>query len=388
MKKILIVNNNLAMGGVQNSLINLLECIKHRYDVTLLLFHLDAKDAPRVPDGIRLLTVRSPFRHLGMSKKHTRRSPLLFLGRAFWVLLTRVCGHHLTFSLMSCLQKRIKGYDCAISYLHECAPREFYGGCNTFVLRCVDAPIKMTWLHGDFTRCGADHPQSRRLYEQFDRVVACSKGTQTAFLSCMPQCAGKTAVVKNCHDYARIRVLAGEGIPYEGGAFHIVSVARLSEEKGLERALRAVKLCKERGHDVHYHVVGDGKLKAELESLSERLGLRENVTFYGNRDNPYPYMRSADLLLLPSYHEAAPMVLDEAACLGIPVLTTRTISADEMVGERSSGLVVDNDQAAIEQGLLRVLQDENCLTEIRDALGAQEFDNGQALACFDALLNG
>ena len=387
MKKLLIVNNNLATGGVQSSLIHLLEGIKERYDVTLLLFHLDAEDASRVPDGVRLVTVRSPFRHLGMSKSHTRRAPLLFLGRAFWVAITRLLGHDACFWLMSLLQRRIKGYDCAISYLHECAPRIFYGGCNTFVLRCVVSPLKMTWLHGDFSRCGADHAAARRLYKAFDRIVACSQGTMDAFVGRMPACADKTAVVRNCHDYPGIRRMADREVPYEAGVFHIVSVARLSEEKGLERALRAIRVCKDHGYAVRYHIVGDGKQRAALERLSEQLGLGDEVRFYGNQANPYPYVRAADLLLMSSYHEAAPMVLDEAACLGVPVLTTKTISAEEMVAACGSGFVVENDQAAIERQLLAILEDRTCLESIRRSLEGRLFDNGQALACFDGLLS-
>ena len=62
----------------------------------------------------------------------------------------------------------------------------------------------------------------------------------------------------------------------------------------------------------------------------------------GNKENPYPYIKNASCFLLPSLHEAAPMVFGEASSLGVPVLTTETCSAIELVQSRGIGYVVEN----------------------------------------------
>ena len=66
----------------------------------------------------------------------------------------------------------------------------------------------------------------------------------------------------------------------------------------------------------------------------------------GEKVNPYAYMKNADYLLVPSYHEAAPLVFDEAKCLGLKIITTDTVSAKELVGT-DYGIVCENEDSAL-----------------------------------------
>ena len=68
---------------------------------------------------------------------------------------------------------------------------------------------------------------------------------------------------------------------------------------------------------------------------------------HGSQLNPYRYMKNAKLLLLPSYHEAAPMVFQEAIALEVPILTTDTTSAMEMVVNQGAGWVCGFDDESI-----------------------------------------
>ena len=93
--------------------------------------------------------------------------------------------------------------------------------------------------------------------------------------------------------------------------------------------------------------------------LANELGISGRVVFHGEQGNPYRYMKNADLLLMTSYHEAAPMVIDEARALGLPVLTTETTSSHEMVTEVGCGWVCENSQSALETALERVLREKD-----------------------------
>jgi glycosyltransferase involved in cell wall biosynthesis len=75
----------------------------------------------------------------------------------------------------------------------------------------------------------------------------------------------------------------------------------------------------------------------------------------GEQVNPYRYIKNADYFLLPSFHEAAPIVFDEAAILGVPVLATKTLSAVEMIENRRAGFVCENSTEAIYDMLRSVL---------------------------------
>jgi glycosyltransferase involved in cell wall biosynthesis len=143
-----------------------------------------------------------------------------------------------------------------------------------------------------------------------------------------------------------------------------VAVARLTHEKGLERAIAAVAQARAQGTPLTVHLVGDGPLRDTLQQQAADSGVTDYVIFHGSQINPYPYIRQADVLVVPSHHEAAPMVIDEAVSLGIPVLTTATTSAKEMVPDRGAGWVCTNTDEAFVHALCRIAADPASLRSV------------------------
>ena len=175
MERILIVNNNMHIGGVQKALVNLLWNIRDRYDVTLLLFSKEGECYKDIPPEITVMTVKSAYRYLGLTRDdtHSMRDKL---GRGFFAAITRIFGRKYAIALMGIGQRKLQGFDAAISYLHNAGDKLFYGGCNEFVLRCVNAKKKITFLHCDFEKIHAASPYNARIYQQYDRIAACSLG--------------------------------------------------------------------------------------------------------------------------------------------------------------------------------------------------------------------
>jgi len=387
MKKIIIVNNNFETGGVQISLNNLLKELHDKFDITILVFSKQGAGIESVPKDVKIISVKSPYKYLGSSQNDMKGKPIKYLFRAIWASLCRIFGRAFVIKLMGIFQRKITGYDIAISYLHEASPKVFYGGCNSFVLKHISAPQKITWLHGDFTLCGANNKYSEKIYRRFDKIVACSDGTKAAFIKCMPHLAEKCFAVRNCNDYKSIRSLSQPAVIYDKDHFNIITVARLSAEKGIDRALNAIRYCSDKGYKIKYHIVGYGTEEPKLKALTEELGLVSNVVFYGKQTNPYKYIANADLFLLTSYHEAAPMVFDESLSLGVPVFATETTSTTEMILERQGGYVCKNDQKSINKTLLDILQNTNDIGEISNKLRSIKFSNDEITENLANILN-
>ena len=224
---------------------------------------------------------------------------------------------------------------------------------------------------------------------QFDAVAACSEGCCRAFVAAMPGLADRCVAVRNCHRFDEIRQLAEQEIPpYAENEIHAVTVARMTATKGLDRAIRAIAAAKAAGIPVTLHLVGDGPMRESLQALTKELGVQDAVIFHGEQSNPYPYIKQADVMLLTSYHEAAPMVIEEARCLGVPVLSTAITSTKEMVIEAQAGWVCDNDDQALTEMLCRVLADREGMQAVRDYLVQTSMDNQEALAQFATAVNG
>lgn len=388
MKKLLIVNNNMHIGGVQRSLVNLLKQIEGRYDITLLLFSATGEMLSQIPAGVKVLSLHSPYRYMGMTRQDAKGMGQR-LCRNTWAAMTKLFGRSVTCRVMAGLQKSLGPFDVAISFLHSGPQKMFYGGCNEFVLERVQAERKVTFLHCDYEQIQADHEENRRLYQRFDGIGACSGGCREAFLRIMPQLAEKVMVVPNCQDHTKIRELAEKDRPqWEQERLQVLTVARFGREKGITRAIRAIGALEQNKRDLDYTVIGDGVEFQEAQEMVRELGLEGTVHLVGERENPYGAMAAADLLLIPSVSEAAPMVIGEAASLATPILTTKTSSAQEMVEQTGYGWVCDNSLEGIRAGLGRILEDPQLLSRKRAYLKTLRFDNERAVSCFEQLVNG
>lgn len=172
------------------------------------------------------------------------------------------------------------------------------------------------------------------------------------------------------------------------GRLNVLTVARFGREKGILRALHAVAALGALRGGLRYYLIGDGLEYAEAQKTITELGLDDTVVLLGAMENPYGYMRAADVLLIPSFSEAAPMVIHESALLGTPILTTETSSAVEMVKDTGFGWVCPNTQAGITQGLRQLLDAPQMLQTQREALGGVAFDVTAAKRKFSELING
>ena len=382
MKKIIIVNNNMKVGGVQKSLCNLLSELDERedYDVSLLLFNPVGDYIDQIPPRVRVITTKSLFRYIGISQGEAKG--LGKIKRGFLAGVCRIFGRAAAVRLMLVSQKKISdSYDCAISFLHNGGNKSFYGGVQEFTLRRINAKKKVAFIHCDYNRSGANNKNNSRLLDGFDVIAACSDGCKRALDTACPHLAHKTVIVNNCNNISEIRKMADDNtVVYDTDYINVISVARLSPTKGIDRAIKAVEVAVRSGIPVRLHILGDGVEAADLKEMVASRGLDESVILYGEQSNPYRYMKNADLFLLTSYHEAAPMVIDEAYVLGVPTFTTRTTSSDEMVTERKCGWVCENDQESLNQALLAVLSDPGRLKGMKEGLRECVVNNDAAMS--------
>lgn len=384
MKRVLIVSSNLRIGGIQRALVNLLWEIHEKYEVTLLLFHPDGPLMREIPEDVKVLGVRSAYRFLGMTGRDAR-SIGDRLGRGFFAGVTRMLGRKAAIRLMALGQEPITGFDAAVSYVHNGSDRAFYGGCNEFLLNHVRTQRKIAFLHCDYGRCGGNTRENAWIYAQFDRIAACSGGCAASFRRGCPELADRVRVVPNCHRFERIRTLGKEAIPMDRTKINIVTAARLGREKGVPRAVEAIARLPERAR-LHYCIIGDGVERKAVEEAIRRYALEETVTLCGELENPWSYIRRADLLLIPSVSEAAPLVIGEAACLGTPVLSTRTSSAEELIAAPGHGWVCENSVDGLRKGLEALTAHPERLKEKRRELRGKSFDNARAVAQFEKLM--
>lgn len=134
-----------------------------------------------------------------------------------------------------------------------------------------------------------------------------------------------------------------------------VSVGRFSTEKNQTRLLRAFRLVHDRAPHTRLLVIGYGPLRSELDSIIERIGLRNCAFLAGPFHNPFPVMAAADCFVLSSDYEGQPMVLLEAAIVGMPIVSVDFDSIGDALPDGRIR-VVQRDDDALAEGMLAFLR--------------------------------
>jgi glycosyltransferase involved in cell wall biosynthesis len=122
----------------------------------------------------------------------------------------------------------------------------------------------------------------------------------------------------------------------------LVNVGRLSEQKGQLLLVEAAARLRDQGFDFELFIVGDGPMRAEIEQLVSRSGLRKQVRVTGYLSNRrvLEELRDARALVLPSFAEGLPVVIMEALALGRPIISTYVAGIPELIEPGINGWLV------------------------------------------------
>ncbi|WP_417218635.1 CDP-glycerol glycerophosphotransferase family protein [Arthrobacter sp.] len=147
------------------------------------------------------------------------------------------------------------------------------------------------------------------------------------------------------------------------GTTRFVTAGRLSPEKNQARLLKAFADVFSEFPNIELIILGDGALREELQALTKELGIDAAVTFTGMVDNPLDLMKRCDCFVLSSDYEGQPMVLLEASCLRLPIITVNFGSIGQSLPEER-GVVVEQDVNELSQAMRSFVLSDNRL-EVR-----------------------
>ena len=168
----------------------------------------------------------------------------------------------------------------------------------------------------------------KRVYKRADLVICQSDYMKEDLVRQFGLTQSKVVRIYNPVDIDSIAALAGsEPSPFPNVSPNLLGVGRFSHEKGFDLLLKCLPFVREAVPDAFLTLVGDGPDFAALKTMQRELGLNSCVRFLGTRRNPYPFIKYADLLVLPSRCEALPNVVLEAIALGTSVVASNCTGA-------------------------------------------------------------
>lgn len=253
------------------------------------------------------------------------------------------------------------GYDCEIAFLEGVPAKIISASPNKNA-------VKYTWVHTDLynnifglEKVHRNIQNHIRCYKRFDKIICVSESVKEAFIRRFGYMDNLTVKYNVVNDRA-IKEKAMETAE-RSDKIQVVTVGRTEYLKGFDRLLKIHKRLTDEGFDYELVIVGDGSQRAELEEYTKQNSLSDSVKFIGFTDNPYKYMRNADLIAYPSRTEGYSTVAVEAVILGKPVVAADCSGMKEIFGNSEYGLVTDNADEAFYRGMRKMLSDN----ELREA---------------------
>ena len=247
----------------------------------------------------------------------------------------------------------------AIAYRTETRKELVISGYARVLDKCVEAKTKAVWVHCDAQKINVSKEFNKEFYNCADKIVGVSKSVMEIFESVYPDFTEKMDYCYNFMNYGEIISKSNEkqAVSYPENKFICFSACRLSEEKGVVRAIKAFSPVLKKHEDVLWYIAGDGPERESIENAIKEEKLESRIILLGRQSNPYPYMKNSDLYLSLSYHEAAPMVYMEAKALHIPVFSTETSSSYEMLKDGIEDFICENSEDGIRNKFSEIMDD-------------------------------
>lgn len=393
-KRVLIASYNMIVGGSTTALIGLLNAFDTTtYDVDLILYKNEGRLFDFIPSNIHILPEAFDCSgKLGKFRKWVRGILSGYLLKAkienMKIRKDGMSQQILYDFQVNQLSRKIEGhYDIAIGFLE--------GWADRYIASKVDADIKVGWLHSTFSKIGIIPKLEIAWMDKVDKIAVVAQSCAEDFVKTLPQYRNKTYYIPNIIDENYIRTRASEiddeDIEYKQFAaskkFKIISVCRLSiETKGLDRMINAAEKLMKDGYSFVWYVVGEGIDRNTIEKMILQRNLQEYFILAGVRTNPYPFLKAADIMCMASRWEGMPSTVTEAKILGVPSVVTEYLSAREQIEQKIEGIIVDNNDDSIEDGLRWCLDNKSELNRMREYLSSKNYGNDKTFHQIENIL--
>lgn len=355
MKKVLYLIPNLAHGGAEKVLVNLANNMdKTKFDVTVqTLFDV----------GVNRQYLNSDVKYIGGFKRMPR-------GNTYVMKL---------FSPEKLYKHFIRdNYDIIVSYLE--------GPTARIVSGCTDPNTKLvSWIHIEqhtkefASKSFISYKEALDCYSKFDRTVCVSDTVKDDFESIFDT-KKPVEVLYNTNESEKIKKLSDEkvdDVDFSKDTINIISVAKIVPSKGYDRLMKIHKKLIEENIKSHIYILGIGEEKEKYEKYLTENNLTDTFTFLGYRDNPYKYVKKADLYVCSSRREGFSTAVTEALIVGTPVVSTNCSGAYELLGKNNEyGIVTDNNEDALYEGIKKMLTTPDLL----EAYATKAKERGKAFS--------
>ena len=351
-KKVLFVIESLAGGGAEKVLSVIVKYFDYdKYEVTV---------CPIVDEGIYCEEVKNRVTDYKPIVSYKGSSLSRFWNRIKYKLIYSYLPIERVYKMFI-----PKDHDVEVAF------------CEGFVTKLLahsnSKSKKLAWVHTDLKdnpwpiKLGIykDIEEEHHTYSVYDKIIIVSSFAQQSFCE-LYDLKDKLTTIYNPIDVADIRCKVGQRKKKYNGIIRLISVGRLVIQKGYDRLLKVVKRLHDDGYPVYLTILGEGAERKTLEYYVEEHDMQSYVSLPGFFENPYQKMSESDLFICSSRAEGFSLVIAEAMVLGVPVISTYCSGPNELLQGGKYGLLVDNSEEGLYQGIKTLFNDQTEMDKFRE----------------------
>lgn len=335
-KKVLFINDVCYGGGVQTLLQILAKELSKKYDITIQTWWKFENFYEYYPKN-----VKHKYRYKKGFNYDCSDNKFLKL---FYKLKDKL------------FKKFLCGYD-AIVCMKDREAIPF--GSN------INMSNKIAWIHNNlhdniwakrnFDRLAI----SNNMLKKFKKVICVSQNVKKSIIDILGD-TNNLVTINNPINKEQILQKSKEKCTLPQKKYiRFVTVSRLSEEKGIDLLVDAAILLANKNYKFELYIIGEGM---PIDRFTEKIYKNkiDGIKFLGYKQNPFPYVKTADWFISPSKTEAFPYAIREAAVLGIPIIATKNEGNIEFIGENEEyGLLAERTPESIYEKMEQVIIDNS-----------------------------
>ena len=344
MKKIAFFTNKFVAGGLEKSLLELIDVIDPKqYEITVFLSNADGEWTHLLEKKARIVVLEQE--NFGfLIKKHLKKFDLVkLLKLLIFRVKATISSKKNYYEGLKYRTKSMTSYpeqfDAAIVY------QAFDVNSVANCLYRTSAHKKVLWVHQSFN---IFNPGFNYWYSDFDKVFCVSQCLKAEIQARFPKLSCKADVFYNITNPNHIKQLADEHpleLKTREKQVVLVTVGRISKEKGQAIIPQVADLLLKKGHKFIWYLIGEGPSEEEVKEKIKQYGVSDNVVLCGRKDNPYPYIKNCDIYVQTSKTEGWGLTVSEAKILKKPIVTTDAGVMSEQIETGVNGIITENDSA-------------------------------------------
>ncbi|MGI8384825.1 glycosyltransferase [Robertmurraya sp. P23] len=375
---------NMNIGGTEKALLNMInEMSSDQYDVTILMLEKKGGFLKDIPSHVKVEELYEYKRlkkflneplHLSIGRLIKEGKYICGLILGFIYLISKINREYslLYKYLVRDVEMINNEYDIAIAYA---GPMDFI---SYFVVNRIRAKKKFQWIHFDVTKIGFNTRFAKKYYKKFDKIFVVSEEAKIKLHSKLPSLKGFTQKFTNIVSTKVVQEKAKEKneiLESNNGEIKVLTVGRLSKEKGQDLAIRVLARLKNEGYKIKWFCLGEGPGREDYEKLIKQCGIESDFILLGSNSNPYPFMEQCDIYVQPSRYEGYCLTIMEAMCLNKPILSTEVNGVREQIVDNKTGIIVPVDENELYLGLKKLVENRELRRRLSNNLSIERETN-------------